>query len=145
MAILKPVNRVCVSAVGSVCGKKEYDGAFGDRYDEYSEDDTFGQKTFEQAEEEMQRRCFAHTLRKGGFAPSDIDAVFAGDNAFCADFDIRGMKCVFLKNARGRVRSDKRRENHTQIQHDQHGDRAKGERTGFQVEEKTFHKMRLLL
>lgn len=79
MGIIKPVNRVCVSAVGSVCGKKEYDGVFGNRYDEYSEDDTFGQKTFEQAEEEMQRRCFAHTLKKGGFTPSDIDAVFAGD------------------------------------------------------------------
>ena len=79
MGIIKLKNRVCVSAVSSVCGRKEHDGVFGGRYDEYSEDDTFGQKTFERAEEEMQRRCFAHALKKGGFSPSDIDAVFAGD------------------------------------------------------------------
>lgn len=79
MGIIKLKNSVCVSAVGAVSGKKEYDGAFGDRYDEYSDDDTFGKKTFEQAEEEMQKRCFAHTLKKGGFKPSDIDAIFAGD------------------------------------------------------------------
>ena len=79
MGIIKLKNRVCVSAVSSVCGKKEHDGVFGGLYDEYGEDDTFGQKTFERAEEEMQRRCFAHAMRKGGYTPSDIDAVFAGD------------------------------------------------------------------
>ena len=79
MGIIKLKNRVCLSSVGSVCGRKEYDGEFGDRYDEYDEDDTFGCKTFEQAEEEMQRRCFAHALKNGGYAPSDIDAIFAGD------------------------------------------------------------------
>ena len=79
MGIIKLKNRVCVSAVASVCGKKENDGQFGGRYDEYSEDDTFGCPTFEQAEEEMQRRCFAHALRKSGLGPADTDAVFAGD------------------------------------------------------------------
>ena len=79
MGIIKLKNRVCVSAVASVAGRKEYDGCFGDRFDEYGKDDTFGQKTFEDAEAEMQRRCFAHALRKGGFAEGDIDAIFAGD------------------------------------------------------------------
>lgn len=79
MGIIKLKNRVCVSTVSSVCGKKEYDGNFKDVYDEYGEDDTFGCDTFEKAEEEMQKRCFAHALRKGGYSPSDIDAIFAGD------------------------------------------------------------------
>jgi stage V sporulation protein AD len=79
MGIIKLKNRVSVAAVSSVCGRSEYDGRFSDRYDEHSDDDTFEQKTFERAEEEMMRRCFGHALRKGGFAPSDIDAVFAGD------------------------------------------------------------------
>ena len=79
MGIIKLKNSVCISAVASVAGKKEYDGAFGERYDEHGEDDTFEQKTFEDAEAEMQRRCFAHALRKGGFAEGDIDAIFAGD------------------------------------------------------------------
>lgn len=79
MSIIKLKNRVCVSAVSSVAGKKEYDGAFGKLYDEYGDDDTFGKPTFEQAEEEMQKRCFAHALKKSGLLPSDIDAVFAGD------------------------------------------------------------------
>lgn len=79
MGIIRLKNRAGVASVAAVCGKKEYDGNFGDMYDEYSDDDTFEKKTFEQAEEEMQRRCFGHALRKGGFAPSDIDAIFAGD------------------------------------------------------------------
>ncbi|MBQ7698986.1 MAG: stage V sporulation protein AD [Clostridia bacterium] len=79
MGIIKLNNRVCVSTVAAVCGKKEYDGAFGELYDEHSDDDTFGAPTFEQAEEEMQRRCFVRALKKGGFSVTDIDAVFAGD------------------------------------------------------------------
>ena len=79
MGIIRLKNRVCISSVAAVCGRKEYDGNFGRLYDEYSDDDTFEQRTFERAEEEMARRCFAHALRKGGFAPGDIDAVFAGD------------------------------------------------------------------
>ena len=79
MGIIRLKNRAGVASVAAVCGRKEYDGNFGDRYDEHSDDDTFEQKTFEYAEEEMQRRCFSHALRKGGFKPGDIDAVFAGD------------------------------------------------------------------
>ena len=79
MGIIRLKNRAGVASVAAVCGKKEYDGNFGDRYDEHSDDDTFEQKTFEYAEEEMQRRCFSHALRKGGFKPGDIDAIFAGD------------------------------------------------------------------
>ena len=79
MSIIKLKNRVGICAVSSVCGKKEHDGPLGGGFDEYSKDDRFGAKTFEQAEEEMQRRCLAHALRKGGFSPCDVDAVLAGD------------------------------------------------------------------
>ncbi len=79
MGVIKLKNRVGVSAVAAVCGKKEHDGPFGCGLDEFCGDDTFGQKTFEAAEAEMTRRCFCHAMRKGGFSEADIGAIFAGD------------------------------------------------------------------
>ena len=93
MGIIKLKNRVCISAVASVCGKKEYDGNFRERYDEHCDDDTFEQKTFEKAEEEMQRRCFSHALCKGGFSANDIDAVFAGDLMNQCTASSYGLSC----------------------------------------------------
>lgn len=79
MGIIKLKNRVGVRCVASVCGKKEHDGPLGAGFGEFCEDDLFGKKTFEQAEEEMARRCFAQALKNGGLCENDVDAIFAGD------------------------------------------------------------------
>ncbi|MBQ1847367.1 MAG: stage V sporulation protein AD [Clostridia bacterium] len=72
-------NKPGVSFVSSVCGKKEFDGPLGDKFDMHSEDDTFGKKSFEAAEQEMQRTAFALALHKSGLRERDIGAIFAGD------------------------------------------------------------------
>ena len=77
--MIKLKNRPCICAVSSVCGKKEFDGPLGGRFDMHSEDDRFGKDSFEAAEAEMQRRAFALALHKGGLKESDIGAIFAGD------------------------------------------------------------------
>ncbi len=79
MGIIKLKSRVGIRCVSSVCGKKEHDGPLGALFTEFCEDDTFGMETFERAEAEMMRRCFAQALEKGRLGVSDIDAVFAGD------------------------------------------------------------------
>ena len=77
--MIKLNNKPCVRCVSSVCGKKEFDGPLGPSVDLHCEDDRFGQKTFEAAEAEMQRRCFALALHKGGLRETDVGAIFAGD------------------------------------------------------------------
>lgn len=77
--MIKLKNAPCVRCVSSVCGKKEFDGPLGDKFDLHSEDDRFGKATFESAETEMQRMSFALALHKSGFKESDVGAVFAGD------------------------------------------------------------------
>ena len=77
--MIKLKNAPCISAVSSVCGKKEFDGPLGAGFDMHSEDDMFGKDTFENAEAEMQRRAFALALHKGGLREQDIGAIFAGD------------------------------------------------------------------
>ncbi len=68
-----------ILAAASVVGKKEKRGPLGDCFDLHSEDDRFGQKTWEKAESEMQRLALNTVLSKVGLKDSDLDGVFAGD------------------------------------------------------------------
>lgn len=63
----------------NIVGKKEAEGPLGNRFDGHSEDDYFGQKTFEEAESRMQSIVFDAALEKCGLVKSDIGAIFAGD------------------------------------------------------------------
>lgn len=63
----------------SVVGSKENEGPLGACFDRHGEDDRFGQKTWEAAESELQRRAFAQVLAKTGRKDADVDLLFAGD------------------------------------------------------------------
>lgn len=63
----------------SVVGKKEHAGPLAAFFDEYSDDTRFGQKTWELAESEMQRRALSGAIAKTGISPDGIDWLFAGD------------------------------------------------------------------
>ena len=69
---------VIVSAA-SVVGKHEYEGPLGEFYDLHDPDGNFGQKTWEQAEAEMQRQAINIALSKAKTDAKNIDALFAGD------------------------------------------------------------------
>ena len=72
------LNSTIISAA-SVVGKKEHEGPLGHCFDIHDEDDTFGQKTWEKAEAEMQRMAANMALSKCGLDEKNIDAIFAGD------------------------------------------------------------------
>ncbi len=68
-----------IFAAAAVVGKTEHEGPLGEAFDMYDEEDTFGQKTWEKAESEMQRRALGTALRKSGRRAEDFGALFAGD------------------------------------------------------------------
>ena len=70
---------VAITAWASVTGKKEGDGPLKAKFDEQSDDDYFGQTTWEKAETEMQMRCLSHIVHKKGIDRKDIELVVGGD------------------------------------------------------------------
>lgn len=62
-----------------VVGKKENEGPLGGFYDEFDTDTRFGQKTWELAESEMQRRALLGAISKTGISSDRIGWIFAGD------------------------------------------------------------------
>lgn len=67
--------------VASACvgGKKEGQGPLKSSFDYISEDSYFAQKTWEQAESAMLRRCFDICCNKARLSPSELDYIFSGD------------------------------------------------------------------
>ena len=68
-----------ILSAASVVGKVEKNGPLGEYFDLHDNEDRFGQKTWEKAEAEMQRRALNTALLKGGLGEGDLDAIFAGD------------------------------------------------------------------
>ena len=72
-------DRPVIAAWASVAGKKESEGPLGHCFDVTSQDTLFGQKTWEQAEKQMQKLALDTLMGKAGVIRSDIDLVFSGD------------------------------------------------------------------
>ena len=68
-----------ILCAGSVVGCKEREGPLGNMFDMHDTDDRFGQKTWEKAESEMQRRALGVALAKWGRDRDSLDAILAGD------------------------------------------------------------------
>lgn len=68
-----------IHAAGSVVGCKEREGPLGNLFDMHDTDDKFGQKTWEKAESEMQRRALGVALQKWGKDQNSLDCLLAGD------------------------------------------------------------------
>ena len=68
-----------IAAHASIVGPKESKGPLAAYFDESSQDDLFGQKTWEMGESEMLRRCAARAMEMGGLAPEEVQALFCGD------------------------------------------------------------------
>ena len=63
----------------SVAGKKESEGPLVSYYDVTSQDTFFGQKTWEQAEKQMQKIAMDTLLKKTGLSRQQLGMVFSGD------------------------------------------------------------------
>ena len=64
---------------GSAAGNKERSGPLSGCFDHTSADDTFGCKTFEQAESAMQGLALDAALKRAGLHTCDLDFLLAGD------------------------------------------------------------------
>lgn len=68
-----------ITTWASVAGKKESEGPLANTFDLTSQDAYFGQKTWEQAEKQMQKMALDKLMAKAGKKPSEIGLVYSGD------------------------------------------------------------------
>lgn len=72
-------NPPTITAWSSVAGKKESEGPLGKCFDITQTDSYFGQKTWEQAEKQMQLLALETLSKKSGIPMQDFGMVFSGD------------------------------------------------------------------
>ena len=83
----------------AVAGQKEQKGPLGALFSAISEDDTFGEPSWEKAESAMQRLALSTALDRAGLAPSKLDYVLAGDllnQCIGSTFALRGQEVPFF-------------------------------------------------
>ena len=68
-----------ITAWASVAGKKESEGPLANTFDLTSKDTLFGQKTWEQAEKQMQKLALDTLMKKAGISRQQLGLVFSGD------------------------------------------------------------------
>ena len=68
-----------ITAWASVAGKKESEGPLANSFDITSKDTLFGQKTWEQAEKQMQKLALETLMKKAGLSRQQLGMVFSGD------------------------------------------------------------------
>lgn len=92
-------NPPAIIGHANVVGKKEGDGPLADSFDFVSEDDTFGEKSWEKSESAMQKLALANALNKAGQSASKMDYIFAGDllnQCIASTFAMRGQDIPFF-------------------------------------------------
>lgn len=83
---------------GNVVGKKEGDGPLSARFDFVSQDDYFGEKTWEKVECAMQEQALQNALKNAGRQGSDLDFLLAGDllnQCISSSFAADPRRCPF--------------------------------------------------
>lgn len=70
---------VYILGAASIVGQKEGEGPLGENFDKVEQDPMFGQKSWEEAESEMQIQAAKLVLEKCGRKAEDIRMIFAGD------------------------------------------------------------------
>jgi len=92
-------NKPYVKGAYSIGGKKEGDGPFQEWFDHCLVDDTYGEKTWEDAESKMLRTAMTEALRRGGLNPEDAGAMLCGDllnQLMSSSFTARDTHIPFL-------------------------------------------------
>ena len=90
---------------GSAAGYKESQGPLGRHFDHTCKDDTFGEKSWEMAESQMQQLALDAALKRAGLHTPDLDLLLAGDllnQCIGSSFAVRGQASVpYLGSVRG--------------------------------------------
>lgn len=74
-----PSSAVTVGVWQAIVGQKEKEGPLGKYFDLYSNDEYFGQETYEKAEAQMQKEAMNRVFEKANLRDEDVDFIFAGD------------------------------------------------------------------
>ncbi|MCQ2448636.1 MAG: stage V sporulation protein AD [Clostridia bacterium] len=72
-------QKIGVIGYGAVVGKKEHEGPLGQEFDAFSDDNRFGEVSYEKAESRLQTLSVDTAVSKAGLEIGDIDCIFAGD------------------------------------------------------------------
>ncbi len=72
-------NPPVITGYASVVGKKEGEGRLKEYFDYITDDDKFGEKTWEKAESRFVLESTRTAIKKAGLTPGDIDYIFSGD------------------------------------------------------------------
>ncbi len=72
-------NKPSILSYGSVVSKKEGEGPLAPYFDVINQDSSFGEKTWEKAESQMEKEAVEKAMEKIDITPKKIDMVFAGD------------------------------------------------------------------
>lgn len=92
-------NKPSIIGVSSVGGPKESAGDLGEYIEIKSNDDTFGEKTFEKAEKKMLYTVIDNSIKNANKGIDDIDAIIAGDlldQIISATFSARSFDAGYL-------------------------------------------------
>lgn len=93
------INKPSIIGVSSVGGPKESAGELGEYIEIKSNDDTFGEKTFEKAEKKMLYTVIDNSIKNANKGIDDIDAIIAGDlldQIISATFSARSFDAGYL-------------------------------------------------
>ena len=88
-----------VAAWAAVGGKKESEGPLAAAFDALFPDASLGEDEWEKAESDLQQRCVAACLRKGGTRAGQVTLAFAGDlQAQCtaSNYTLRALGCPYV-------------------------------------------------
>lgn len=88
-----------IAGFANVVGKKEGEGPLAASFDFISDDDTFGEASWEKAESTMQKQALAAALDKAKQPASNLDFLFAGDllnQCIGTSFAVRGQDVSFF-------------------------------------------------
>ena len=72
-------NPAIIAETAAIVGKKEGEGPLKDCFDLISEDDYFGEDSWEKAESTLQKKTAAKAMQKAKITDKDIDYILAGD------------------------------------------------------------------
>lgn len=92
-------NPVDITVQEAIVGKMEKEGPLGKYFTNYSEDEYFGEETFEKAESRMQKEVLNRVLEQSKASPKPIDFVFAGDllnQCISSNYSIRDLNVQFF-------------------------------------------------
>lgn len=92
-------NMPYITGAYAIGGKKEGEGPMKQWFDNCSDDDTFGEKTWEKSESRMLKTAFEETIRRAGKSEDEIGAILSGDllnQLMSSSFTVRDFHIPYL-------------------------------------------------